>query len=266
MERLKNLSIALEPTRVIKSSEVDSRRLRQRLQNEHSALTLAQMHLPSRVPEIFSFSLNGSAPQIVMERLKVASDVSFESIAELIEELQTLPINPHLPVYGPFDYRINAETKIRFLKRQGPVIGLSDNEVGRTRGVYQSLLQHLEPFRIVFVHGDIQSRHFATKEDKLAILDFDQAHFGNELEDWAFLSVRHPSFLDKVTDYLREKFRSSPEQSASLEPAFLLMQIDKILHGYFSRTYQWRGKPFDIGAKVYGRNRLRTLLNRATQR
>lgn len=116
----------------------------------------------------------------------------------------------------------------------------------------------------MFVHGDIQTRHFATKAGGLAIFDFDQAHFGNELEDWAFLSIRHPSFSKRVASYLREKFRDSrKQQSANLEPAFLLMQIDKLLDGYFSITYKWRGRPFDIGAKIYARNKLRGLALKA---
>lgn len=263
MERSKNLSVTLESTRVIKSSGSENRRLRQRLQNEHSALNLVGSRLPDRVPEVFSFSLDGSAPGIVMERLKTTKGVSFGSIAQLIEDLQTLPIDARMPVYGPSDYRLNAEAKLRFLRRQGPIIGLSRGEVNSIRGVYSKLLHHLEPFLTVFVHGDIQSRHLALKSDRLAILDFDQAHFGSELEDWAFLSIRHPRFSDRIDIYLREKFGDNPEQSASLKPAFLLLQIDKLLHGYFSRTYQWRGRPFDVGAKLYGRNRIRALLKKA---
>lgn len=265
MERSKNLEIKLGDSRVIKSSSANSIRLERRLQREHAALILAQAHLPNRVPEVFSFSSDGAASQITMERLGSASRVSFDSIAELVEDLQTLPIHSGIPVYNPPDYLRNAEIKLRFLLRRGCIVGLGENEVEKIRRVYYAFLPHLGPFRTVFVHGDIQTRHFATKENRLAIVDFDQAHFGSELEDWAFLSIRHPSFSVEITSYLRDKFGTSPERSINLGSAFLLTQIDKILHGYFSRTYQWRGKPFDVGAKVYGRGALRLFLRKATQ-
>lgn len=263
MERPKNLHIQLEPFKVVKSSGGDYRRLRRRLQIEYSALTLAHSYLPDKVPEVFSFGIDGNnSSQIIMERLELAPNVSFDKVVGLIEGLQSLPIDSCIPVYSPDDYLRDAKVKLRFLRNQGPFIGLSKPEVGDIEQAYSNLLPYLEPFKTVFVHGDIQTRHFAIKAGELAIFDFDQAHFGNELEDWAFLSIRHPSFSERAASYLKEKFNESQEKSANLEPAFLLMQIDKLLHSYFSRTYQWRGRPFDIGAKIYGRNKLHDFVSK----
>ncbi len=263
MERSHNLHIELEPLRVIKSSGGDNKRLNQRIKIEYLSLSLANSYLPDKVPEVFDFISDKDGTKIVMERMKPAKNVSFDKVAGLIEELQTLPIDACIPTYKSHDYLKNADIKLKFLMQQGSFIGLSKREVDRLKQVYVMFLPYLEPYKTVFVHGDVQARHFAVKTGGLAIFDFDQAHFGNELEDWAFLSIRHPSFSGKILSYLREKFKDNPEQLAYFKPAFLLMQVDKTLHGYFSRTYQWRGKPFDIGAKIYARNKLRSLVSKA---
>ncbi|MDP3954826.1 MAG: phosphotransferase [bacterium] len=263
MERSRNLNIELKPFRVIKSSGGNNRRLYRRLQIEHSALTLAHSYLPDKVPEVFSFSVDGNGSQIFMERLGLDPNVSFDKVVDLIEGLQTLPIDSRIPVYSSSDYLKNTKVKLKFLRNQGLLVGLGGGEVVKIRQTYSKLLPYLEPFKMVFVHGDIQTRHFAVKAGGLAIFDFDQAHFGNEFEDWAFLSIRHPFFSERVASYLRQKFADNQEQSAYLERAFLLMQIDKLLHVYFSRTYQWRGRLFDISAKIYARNKLRGFVSKA---
>ncbi len=262
MERSHNLHIELESSRVIKSSGRDHKRLNKRIQIEYLSLTLASLYLPNKVPEVFNFTSDKDGAKIIMERMKPAKNVSFNNVAGLVEELQTLPIDTRIPIYQPHDYLKNADIKLRFLMQQGSFIGLSKREVDKLKQVYVILLPYLEPYKTVFVHGDVQARHFAAKAGELAIFDFDQAHFGNELEDWAFLSIRHPSFSGKISSYLRGKFKDNKKQLVCFEPAFLLMQIDKLLHGYFSRTYQWRGRPFDIGAKIYARNKLRSFVSR----
>ncbi|HUD09274.1 MAG TPA: phosphotransferase [Patescibacteria group bacterium] len=215
------------------------------------------------MPEVFSFEVGSNGSKLTMERLRLAKNVSFGDIANLVEELQTLPIDTDIPIYRPNDYTRRAYVELRFLQREGLFVGFSDSEVDRVKQAYSRLLPSLGLYKTVFVHGDVQARHFATKASGLAIFDFDQAHFGSELEDWAFLSIRHPFLLRTISGYLQNKFGNNPEQLANLEPAFLLMQIDKVLHSYFSRTYQWRGKSFDMAAKIYGRGKLLSLVSRA---
>jgi len=265
MERLRsnNLCVELQPLSVVKSSSGDRTRLGRRLGIEYSSLTLAHSYLPDRVPEVFSFEVGSNGSKLTMERLRLAKNVSFGDIANLVEELQTLPIDTDIPIYRPNDYTRRAYVELRFLQREGLFVGFSDSEVDRVKQAYSRLLPSLGLYKTVFVHGDVQARHFATKASGLAIFDFDQAHFGSELEDWAFLSIRHPFLLRTISGYLQNKFGNNPEQLANLEPAFLLMQIDKVLHSYFSRTYQWRGKSFDMAAKIYGRGKLLSLVSRA---
>lgn len=256
---MKNFKIEVGDLRIIKSAGGNFRRLNERLRIEKAALSLLGQYLPSMVPEIFCLE----SSQIVMEKLEKTNWVPFGSIATLVEEIQSLPVEGSLPILGVYDYKDNADTRLRYLRRLGPVIGLSEYETRNIEKTYNLLLPNLEPFKTVFVHGDLQMRHFAKKNGRLAIFDFDNSHFGSELEDWAFLSIRHPRYSKEVRSYLENKYSSNNEILAKLDSAFQLMQIDKFLNGYFSRTYQWRGKPFDIAAKVYGREKLYTLTRQA---
>lgn len=260
MERpSKNFNVAVGNLLVVKSADEKSRRLNARLEKEKAVLSLLGYYLPSRVPEILSLRSN----EITMEKLDKTRWVPFASIAALVEEMQTLPIEGSLPILGVYDYKDNADTRLRYLRRLGPIIGLSEYETRNIGKTYDLLLPNLEPFKTVFVHGDLQSRHFAQKGGGLAIFDFDNSHFGSELEDWAFLSIRHPRYGKDTREYLENKFKSNDEALAKFDAAFLLMQIDKFLNGYFSRTYQWRGRPFDVAAKAYGRARLFSLTREA---
>lgn len=260
MERpSKNFDVAVGNLLIVKSADEKSRRLNARLEKEIAVLSLLGHYLPSRVPEILCLRSN----EITMEKLDKTKWVPFASIAALVEEMQSLPIEGSLPILGVGDYKDNADTRLRYLKRLGPIIGISRFEVSNIKRVYDLLLPSLESFETVFVHGDLQMRHFAKKNGGLAIFDFDNSHYGSELEDWAFLSIRHPRYSKEVRSYLENKYSSNNEILAKLDSAFQLMQIDKFLNGYFSRTYQWRGKPFDVAAKVYGREKLYTLTHQA---
>lgn len=256
MERpSKNFSVEVNSSHVIKSASGNSRRLNERLKIERTAHSLLGYYLPLIVPEILCLKSNG----LVMEKLDKTKRVPFSSIATLVEEIQSLPVEGSLPILGVYDYKDNADTRLRYLRRLGPVIGLSEYETRNIEKTYDLLLPNLEPFKTVFVHGDLQSRHFAEKNGSLAIFDFDNSHFGCELEDWAFLSIRHPRYSKDVRNYLENKYSKDNETLVRFDAAFLLMQIDKFLNGYFSRTYQWRGRPFDVAAKAYGRARLFSL-------
>lgn len=166
----------------------------------------------------------------------------------------------------PEDYLERTLTRLRFLRSRGFLKGVSSLETRRIQKFYEDNLGSLESFDMVFVHGDFKGKHVRRIDNELiGVLDFDKSVIGNELEDWAWLSVRHPWLGGRIIDYLKEDvFWGDKEKLENLDTAFRLMQIDRLIEGYFTRTYQWRGNldVFSYISKTVGRGVLDLFLVR----
>ena len=160
----------------------------------------------------------------------------------------------------PHSYLIKAKGWTHLLRRKGNLIGLSRSEVNRIRPALRRDFPAIQKFKTVFVHSDVQKRHIGEMDGRKVLIDFDQAHYGNELEDWVYLATRHPLLYRKqVVDYLSEKFKADEDKSASLVQAISFFEKYLTLKGYYDRTIQWRAKPFDLAAKTYARIRFQTI-------
>lgn len=204
----------------------------------------------------------GGLHAIMMSKLPEGERPSFGDLGKAIEVLQegfpkTLDIRGVKP---ECDLRRTLR-RLDSLQKIGSFKGLRRDEVERIKKLYLENLDSLMPFDVVFVHGDLKEKHVRRIGDWVGLYDVDKSEFGSELKDWAWLSIRHPRYEARIRDYLKEKFRTNGEKSANFERAFRLMQIDRLVEGYFTRTFQWRGNLdfFSYAAKTYGRYKLRRL-------
>lgn len=209
--------------------------LQARLTHEYLALGLAGMYCPELVPEIYHDVPNpDTSTSISMERLAEVPDVSLAEVINVVEQLQNKIPSPGvgtrqesgLPVYDTNNYLSILETNVLRLQNFDATDGMSDLEA---RAVMQKALPNLGAigvFDTVFVHTDVQRRHFGRSADgKLKIFDFDQGHFGNELEDFAFLGMRHPEWAAAIREHLLVKFAHEPEKLANLDDGLAFLQI-----------------------------------------
>lgn len=166
----------------------------------------------------------------------------------------------------PEDYLEKTITRLRFLRSRGALKGISSLEIREIQKFYEDNLSSLELFDLVFVHGDFKGKHVRRIDNEsIGVLDFDKSVIGSELEDWAWLSVRHPRLSGKIINHLKnEVFSGDKEKLENFDIAFRLTQIDRLIEAYFTRTYQWRGNldPFSYVSKTVGRGILDFLLVR----
>lgn len=246
---------------VFKCALTGNHTLRRHLQNEAFMMSRVQRYLPvNRVALLFSFKEEPYGSELETERLRNIGKVTLEEMLYTIEKLQLIPQEKEDQPMKTQDYWMNILHWAAYLKSAGAVFGMSESEVAWVQKKCGDLIEHIDKpgtFATVFVHTDVQKKHFGTTgEGKVVIFDFEQAHMGNELEDFAFLSVRHPEFSDSVRNYLFEKFHSSPDKLEHLSDALEFFNLYFLLKGCFDRTYRSRGKPFDHLAKIYGRSRM----------
>ena len=256
-ERINNFDIVLGPGVVYKIARPENPLMLERLRREATALEIVSREDPDLVPRASVINLDDIGLALRIERVEnLGSKFDFSVYGYVIEKLQAVPVSDALPHFQTADYQKQAEAWLEHLKRLDPLFGLTATETKRIGRLYSRDLCSMSCFDTVLVHTDIQSRHVGIRGGKPMVIDFDQAHFGNELEDWAFLSVRHPRFELEIVNYLRGKFRGKQVETSNLECAFNLFQNHFLLKGYFDRTHQSRGTIFDLAAKAYARGKL----------
>jgi len=190
---------------------------------------------------------------IMISKMPQGRKASFRDFCHILEVFREMEIPEGLGVerVEPNDYLRKALIRLRFLKWIGTLKGLR-----KGKGIekfYLDNLESLESFDMVFVHGDFKEKHVRRVNNKLAVIDFDKSVIGSELEDWAWLSVRHPNLMFKIIKHLKKQFRG--EKLRNFDKAFRLMEIDRLIEAYFTRTYQWRGNQdaFSYISKAWGR-------------
>lgn len=245
-----------------------NRRNAARLQVESDVLSLLPRdYLKNKkilIPEIEQELTEFDGVQAIMiSKMPKGRKASFRDFCHVLEVFRQMEIPNELKIerLEPDDYLRKTLTRLRFLKWIGALKGLR-----KGKGIekfYFDNLESLEPFSRVFVHGDFKGKHVREIDEELGVIDFDKSVIGCELEDWAWLSVRHPTLSTKITDYLKEEvFRSDDEKLRNFDTAFRLMQVDRLIEAYFTRTYQWRGNldAFSYVSKAWGRAILNIML------
>lgn len=202
---------------------------------------------------------------IMISKMPKGRNPSFEDYCHVLDVFRKMEIPEELEIrrVEPEDYRRKAFKRLNALRGIGALKGLHDYEIKRIKKFYQENLKSLEPFDQVFVHGDFKEKHVRRVGEELVVIDFDKSVIGSELEDWAWLSVRHPALSARITNHLKEEmFKGNEEKLKNFDTAFRLMQIDRLIEAYFTRTYQWRGNldAFSYGAKIRGRYAFNRLL------
>lgn len=245
------------------------RRNMARLQAEANVLALAPRDYLSQSQITFP-EIEGKLTRveglfaIVMSRVPDGEKPSFPELCHVLDVFQQMKIPKGFKAErrGPEDYRRKAFWRLHFLRKMGFITGLSNLEVRRIERFYNDNLEFLEPFDIVFVHGDFKPEHVKRVGEELEVFDFDKSAIGCELEDWAWLSVRYPWLSGKIWVHLRERFRGDEEKLKCLDRAFRLMQVDRLIEAYSTRTSQWRGDKRSYLQKIWGRLALQWYLLR----
>lgn len=256
-ERNHNFIVVPAPNVFYKIAPIGDPVRQARLESEAIALDMVRSFDPNLVTQTARVNIDGVGRALKLDRVEgLGAPTTFEQYAYVIERLQRVPVNDSLPTMHPSDYQERASGWIAYLRGKGAGVGLTKNEAARIEAFYGPNIDALSDLRTVFVHTDIQSRHVGTRNGKPVVIDFDQAHFGNELEDWAFLAIRHPKFETDIQHHLTMRLVNLGAKLDSFGRAFPLLKAHFLLKAYYDRTYQSRGKPFDTAAKVYVRQKL----------
>ena len=252
----RNFTISMQPCTayVTKVGDPANPNLAARALQEQAALALATEHCPDVPPRYLPIN-ETNAIGVKVERLTNLGRVSTDTMIDTIDRLQTIPHSDTLPTFNSGHYRDQPESHADYLLSIGAFRGLTSRECDYILARTGNLADAIHPFGTTFVHTDIQRRHFGTspKDGRIKLFDFDQAHFGNELEDFAFLSTRHPRAASKVQAHLEAKFADEPNKAILLKDALEFMHIHFLLKAMVDRTVQSRGRPFDVAARFYGR-------------
>ena len=202
---------------------------------------------------------------IMISKIPKGKKPTFSDFRHVLEVLhgKEMTVFPEIKRLEPKDYLRRTLKRLNALRQIGDLKGLREGEVERIRAFYLKKWELLALFDRIFVHGDFKEKHVRRIGEELVLIDFDKSVIGCELEDWAWLSVRHPRLEAKIKDYLRERFTTNKiGKLRNFDAAFRLMQIDRVVEAYFTRTYQWRGNldAFSYGVKIRGRYALNRLL------
>lgn len=202
---------------------------------------------------------------IMINKIPEGKKPSFFDFCLVLEVFRKMEIPDNLKIERVEleDYLQKTLTRLRFLKWTGALKGLRSSEIERIKEFYQENSKSLKPFDQVFVHGDFKEEHVRSISGKLGVIDFDKSVIGSELEDWAWLSVRHPLLSKRIITHLKDQFIENEEKLKNFDTAFRLMQIDRLIEAYFTRTYQWRGNldAFSYISKAWGRVVLNIMLS-----
>jgi hypothetical protein len=210
---------------------------------------------------------NGLTAIMISElpRGEEATLVGFIWALETFRQMK-IPKEMVIETVEPEDYFWKGLTRLRFLRRMGWLKGLSEREFDYLQELYSKKWQLLELYDTVFVHGDFRKDHLWWAGEELAAADYDKSVRGNELQDPAWFSARHPESSKEMVAYLKQRFRNNGEKLACLDKAFPFMQVDRLTEALYTRTSQWRGN-WDTRSylqKAYGRmalnDRLRALI------
>lgn len=203
------------------------------------------------------FTQFGNLAVIMISKIPEGRKTSTVDFLHLLDVFRQMKLSPDIGIQKvrPEDYLKNFLIRLRFLQSAGVIVGISQQERERLKQFYLENWRSLLPFDSVFVHGDLKKKHVRKVDENLVVIDFDKSVIGNELEDSAWLSVRHPDLERAIKTHLRNLFSEQKEKLKHFEKAFHLMQIDRLLEAYFTRTYQWRGysDAFSYASKIWGR-------------
>ena len=217
---------------------------------------LSENHL--LVPELRGdLTESGGLTAIMINELPQGEKATFAGFGWALEVFHRMEIPQEMEIetIGPRDYLEKGLSRLAFLKRMGWLKGLSEREFRRIEELYSRDWELLGSYGMAFVHGDFKRNHLWWAGEGLALIDFDKSVWGSELEDPAWLSVRCPGFKKEVIAYLTQRFGNDQEKLAYFDEAFRLMQTDRLIEAYFTRTVQWRGN-MDVRSylqKTYGR-------------
>jgi hypothetical protein len=245
-------------------AEYDDSMLRRR-QQEITAYQLLQAHAPEIIPEV---TLPGDNPEepLALQRLHGLGTVPAKDMLETVFAMQDWVPAPvpdgksTLPVMEPLDYFYESISRSRSLLVAGMVRGLTAHEAAPLLERLRDLGGSLQPYDTTLVHTDAQRRHFgwaydADDERTPRIFDFDQAHFGLELEDPVWLATRHPQLRQFVTRALQARF-DGEEMVAKRENLPAAMEFFRtyfLIKGMYDRYQQSRGTLFDHASSLAGR-------------
>lgn len=248
-----NFNVEIYPRSIVKTASILNPFLLERLRRERTGLLCVQSIHPELIPR-FNLINEWLEEGIIIERVNNLGKVPIQTIIQVIEKLQEIKVPEDANSYSKQTYLENLGWYADFLTTQGSVSGLSISEATIAVNYCKRRIDAIEFFDTTFVHTDIQDKHVGFDDDhNPKVIDFDQAHFGNELEDFAFLSIRHPKYERAIKKHLRDKFRGDENKSKHFDEAFNFFQNYFLLKGCYDRTNQVRGNSFDIVAKLYGR-------------
>jgi len=266
------------------ASPVEHEDLARRQSQEYEALMLVNTFCPEIVPEVYGYQAKDISAEnqkyryIAMELLDTDTNVEPAEIIDMIEQLQDkVPVpdseQSTLPFYDPDTYADKLHQMMGYLRDQGLRKGMTDYEISKISKRTAASSSAIGTFSTVFVHTDVQKRHVGKSQPDsegnrtTKIFDFDQAHFGVELEDFAFTSVRHPEMADIVKQHLSAKFKDQPDKLRNLDEAMNFFTDYFLVKGMYDRVHQSREKLFDTAARWYGRLALNsTLFRNAAER
>jgi len=195
---------------------------------------------------------------IMISKMPEGQSPSFKDYCHVLRVFRKIKIPKELKMtrIEPEDYRRKTLKRLNALRRIGALKGFYNWEIERIQDFYQGNWESLEPYDMVFVHGDFKEKHVRRIDDGLiGVHDFDKSVIGCELEDPAWLSVRHFTLESEIKDHLKTRFVLQGEKLRNFDTAFRLMQIDRLVEAYYTRTFQWRGNldPFSYISKGIGR-------------
>lgn len=194
---------------------------------------------------------------IMISKMPEGEKPSFNDFGHVLRIFGKIKIPEELEMrrIEPENYLRRTIWRLNALRNIGALKGLHDWEVKRIKEFYQGNVGSLEPYDMVFVHGDFKEKHVRRIDDKLGVIDFDKSVIGCELEDPAWFSVRHFLLEDEIKEDLKTRFVKQGEKLRNFDTAFRLMQIDRLIEAYYTRTFQWRGNldPFSYISKGVGR-------------
>jgi len=241
--------------------------LHDRLDREQAAYALVEANCPDIVP--ITTEVTGRPERgIRIELLTALGKVTLPEILTVVDRLQDVPVTDDLPSRDKSFYIPDMRSRLDYLERLPITAGLTAREARRTMRRAQHHQPAITPFDTTFVHTDVQKRHFGRSRQnpvgKLKIFDLDQAHFGNELEDYAWASVRHPQYAKAVQEHLRAKFNDNPQKQANLGEAMDFFYDYFLVKAIYDRSHQAHRNAFEVVAKAAGRAMLYSPILRDT--
>lgn len=256
-----NFEILITPSLVIKSiGEDGSEELRTRLAREHAAYNLLEEANCTLVPLTDPEQID-EHEGIALQRLSSLGEVVLGTRLSIVSTIQDIvePDSNQLETLKFADYLTRGHRMLDKLATKGPIggMGTAEADISKTLlyQLFEECMGHEELFRTVLVNYDAQKRHFGFSGTEPKLFDWDQAHFGPEIVDFAFMAMRHPLERRQIASYLKNRYGHSSQQhkQEAIDPTMRFFINYFLVKGVYDRMHQPRGKAFDHAAKAYGR-------------